>query len=127
MIRYEQMSDIFHKVHLGDSSCMHFFAGPDVGEPHDHPWDFRSEVHVGGYVEEIYDPLTGSFEMVNRHVGDIFWVPHNRVHRIVALLDGPCVTRVWAEPPVQEPGFWKWEGDAAYRRPWNDPHGWVRQ
>ena len=125
MIRYEQMSDIFHKMHLGDTSAVHFFSGPDLGDPHDHPWNFTSEVLVGGYIEEVFDPMTGQSFTVEHREGQKFYVPYQRIHRIVELLAPVVITRVWAEHPVNNPAFWKWEGGVAYKR-----HGygdWMRQ
>ena len=125
MISYEKMSDIFHKVHLGDTSAVHFFSGPDYGDPHDHPWNFKSTILVGGYVEERFDYLTGECYRAIRREGDTFYVPYQTIHRIVELLAPVVITRVWAEHPVNDPAFWKWEGGVAYKR--HQGGEWMRQ
>ena len=39
----------------------------------------------GSYLEEIFDPATGTSERVLRKHGDHFDVPAGRIHRIVDL------------------------------------------
>lgn len=124
-VTYEKMADFFHKLHLGDGSVLHVFTDHDHGDPHDHPWDFDSEVLIGGYVEEIFDPETGEVEVVERLPGQPFYVPFHRVHRIVALLEPVTVTLIWPGPHIQQPGFWQFRDGGAFRRQ-HDSTEWVR-
>lgn len=94
MSRFEKMNDIFYKIHNDDGTVHHFFSAPDFGPPHDHPWDFKSTVIKGGYTEEIYSLVDGSVEIAHRKRGDTFFVPKERVHRIIELPFGDCQTFV---------------------------------
>lgn len=50
-IREEIMSPDFTKFHLEGPwpfhAVMHRFTQPDHGDPHDHPWSFRSNIGFG--------------------------------------------------------------------------------
>ncbi len=55
--REEKMSDELTKYHvigLPFDAVFHHFTGADKGDPHDHPFAFRSHVISGDYEETIY-------------------------------------------------------------------------
>lgn len=123
LIRIEPMSDAFTKFHLEGPwpfhPVIHRFSAPDNGDPHDHPWKFRSIILHGGYREEIFDVATGKSRLVDRKPGDSFINAANHVHRIVELLDGECWTLILPHAWEQESGFYQFREDGAYYRPWH--------
>lgn len=121
-LRNERMSDVFDKFHLDGipgTPVIHRFSDIDRGDPHDHPWGFTSFVLAGGYVEEGFDRRDGSITCQRRYPGNAFFIDANHIHRIIDLPEGECWTIITPGPWVQEPGFWQFREDGAYRRPWN--------
>lgn len=127
-IRTEVMSPVMTKYHVGGLGfplVFHHFTGPDEGDPHDHPFAFRSIILRGGYVETIYDQDNGINGPVERLPGDSFRVPATRVHKIVRLLEADCWTVILPEPWERKSGFWQFRSDGPYFRTWDNPD-WTR-
>ena len=121
-VEFETMSWAFQKYHLRGNPTnliLHRFYYPDEGDPHDHPFDIATVILEGGYVEELYEPETGTFVYETHNPGDKFLIPTNKIHRIINLPNGPCLTATIYGPKTQEAGFWKWDQGKAYRRNWN--------
>lgn len=116
---YEMMHAGMHKIHGMDGTVWHIFFGnkPDLGDPHDHPWPFRSEIIFGGYVEEVFDPQTGARQVFHRKVGHVFDVGVDTIHKIVDFPEGHAITRIWPGNFVRPSGFWRWAEGKSYRRP----------
>ena len=125
MIRlsHEPMSDAFDKWHVGGlpvPAVFHRFTAPDLGDPHDHPWSFRSIILFGGYIEQCFAP-DGSSVDIERRVGDSFHIDANHVHRITNLPYGQCWTLILPEPsPSKISGFYRWENGQRFHRFWNE-------
>ena len=128
-IRIEEMSPVFTKLHLEGlpfAAVLHRFSDIDRGDPHDHPWPFRSTILSGGYVEQVYHPKAGLVETVERKPGDSFDIGAGHIHRIVDLPAGECWTLI--QPlglKEQEPGFYQFREDGVWQRRWNEPE-WSR-
>lgn len=129
-IEHEAMSGAFTKIHVRDAPShfiLHEFHGADEGDMHDHPFDIEVTVLRGGYQEFRFenedDKWVGT--LIYRRPGDSFMIPATAIHRIVGLLDGPCLTMATYGPKVQEPGFWRFDHGVAMRRQWNSDQ-WVR-
>lgn len=111
----EQMNDTFEKFHidLGSfKSSFHHFTGPDVGDPHDHPADFKTHILRGGYIEEIYEiDSFGDWYMrrVTRYTGESHLVKATAIHRIIRLLDGECWTCVDMAEHYRKTKFYKFD------------------
>ena len=114
------MREGFTKYHFGDGYAIHHFTSPDICEPHDHPGGFHVTIIKYGYVEEIYSELRGLRMTLTRTEGDTFYVPATRIHKIVSLPHGECVTAVKYEPHTRETHFWRWENGSAKSRKWNE-------
>ena len=120
-IREERMSDAMLKIHIPGLGVLHHFTAPDMGAPHDHPWNFTSMILKGGYIEEVYRP-DGACERIHRKVGDHFAILAGHIHRIVELPEGECWTCIDVlGPKVQEPGFYEWREGRMFQRRWNEP------
>lgn len=121
--RHEPMGPHFNKYHvegLPFPMVLHHFTAPDHGDPHDHPWGFYSYVIYGGYVEEIFDIETGKSFTTQRAKGDNFWIPSNRIHKVVELPMGECLTAIVPGPTEQTSGFYQFREDGTYHRFWHD-------
>jgi hypothetical protein len=107
MIRTECMSEHFTKLHVEMGKfgvTLHHFTGPDLGDPHDHPYAFTTTILAGGYIEEVWcrgkDGWSPRF--VHREPGTSHRVGARSIHRIVELPQGECVTAiVWHSEGVQ--------------------------
>ncbi len=120
-LRHERMNAGFEKWHvegLPIGCSFHSFTLPDDGDPHDHPWAFSSHILSGSYVEDVY-ALDGTVVRFRRCAGTVHQVPATRIHRIVQLPQGPCLTLVRAGPWEREPRFWRFDGEARSRQ-WNE-------
>lgn len=121
-IRHERMSPAFDKWHvegLPFPAVFHRFTAPDMGDPHDHPWPFRTTILRGTYNEEVFHP-DGSSYRLHHPEGSSFIIEGSHVHRITALEDGECWTLIQPlGPKEREPGFWRWIDGRAERRAWN--------
>lgn len=127
-ISHEKMSDAFEKFHLEGlpfGAVLHRFGEPDHGDPHDHPWGFRSIILYGGYVEEIYDPGQGLVDVKHRRVGDSFEIAATHIHRITRLPRRECWTLVLPKAHERTSRFWQFREDAPYSRAWNEQE-WTR-
>lgn len=133
MIRTECMSEQFTKVHLDVGKLtltLHHFTGPDIGDPHDHPFAFTTTILAGGYIEEVWcrGKDGWSSRLVHREVGSSHRVGARSVHRIVELPQGECVTSiVWHSENVQrrQPRFWRFRNGVMWSRRW-DQTGFKR-
>lgn len=102
---------------------IHNIVQSDIGDPHDHPWDYTSVILWGGYVEWIYiktpvwetNPNESRFNGLKltykvartikyRRVGDIIKAHAERTH-MVHLKDKPAWTLFIRGPKVREWGF----------------------
>lgn len=120
-LRYERMNDVFEKWHvlgLPFEATFHRFTGQEHGPAHDHPWQFRSTVLAGGYVERVYQ-MDGTFEDVERSVGETFVNEASHIHQIVAFPHGETWTLIVPGPGERKPGFYEFREDGAYYRPWD--------
>lgn len=128
-LREERMWDGMQKWHVGGlmgAAVFHEFTQPDMGDPHDHPWPFQSIILFGGYVEQVYNPLTGLSWPVHRKPGDSFHVEATHVHRITELPLGTCQTLILpAASPWRKSGFYQFRDDGVYHRFW-DQEEWNR-
>lgn len=120
----EEMAPFFAKFHIRNvpfDAVLHKFTDIDRGDPHDHPWAFKSTILYGGYVEEVYHPKLGLVETRHRHPGDNFYVSMDHIHRIVDLPKGECWTLIQPQyhGTVKKSGFWQFREDGAYRRDWD--------
>lgn len=126
-IDLERMSDAMMKYHLrgfDQPLVIHEFSDVDRGDPHDHPFPFRSIILKGSYVEEVYGNNGFLYELKHCE-GDSFEIDAKHVHRIVELPDGQCRTLIIPGEWEQTPGFWQFRDDGPYRRDWNGD--WVKQ
>lgn len=125
-IEEEKMNEGMTKYHLRGPwpfhATYHRFTEPDHGDPHDHPWAFRSLIMQGGYVEEVFNLETGKSQRIRRHVGNCFEIPANHIHRLVELPAGECWTMIMPlEPSVQTSGFYQFRDGASFHKFWNEP------
>ena len=126
-MRIEKMNRRFTKYHLDGpwpfAAVMHRFSGPDLGDPHDHPWSFHSFVLSGGYTEEVFRPDGTSF-FADHAPGSSHFVNASTIHRIVRLHD-ICWTLILPGPPERKSGFYQFREDGTYHRYW-DKRKWTR-
>lgn len=125
-IDIEHMGPHFTKFHLRGPwpfhPVFHRFTQPDFGDPHDHPWSFRSVILHGGYLEEVYNLDGDPVRLIRREVGDSFLIDLNHIHRIVDLPQGECWTMIIPqEGASQKSGFYQFREDAIYHRFWDEP------
>ncbi|NTS31316.1 hypothetical protein HQ945_08610 [Phyllobacterium sp. BT25] len=122
-LRHEPMSPTFDKWHVGGTpfpAVFHRFTEPDLGDPHDHPFAFRSIILHGGYIEEVYHPERGLIDVIARPPGDSFRIEATHIHRIVSLPGGECWTLMLPERQLRTSCFWQFRDDGAYFRKWHD-------
>lgn len=128
-IREEQLGEHFTKFHLEGpwpfDAVIHRFTESDRGNPHDHPWGFRSFILKGGYVERVYfvDRSTGKFvgrEDRDRRPGDSFAVEARHIHRIVELPESECWTLILPGPMERVSRFYEFRGDEVFSRLWSE-------
>ncbi len=123
IIRTERMSDFFMKYHvegLPFAAVFHQFTSVDTGDPHDHPWGFRTFIVQGGYEEEVFN-FNGTSEKFRWVVGDSVLVPATRVHRITKLFNDECWTLILPGPWEQKSGFYQWRDGHPWQRRWDEP------
>lgn len=111
----ETMSEEFTKYHvkgLPFNAAYHHFTGRDVGKPHDHPFDFTTQIIIGGYVERVYYvDADGSWrsEVSHRRAGDFVFNRAEHIHEIIELPEGECWTHsvygIWR----RNWGFWNFD------------------
>jgi hypothetical protein len=122
-VRAERMSDAFVKFHLSNLppyAVMHEFTAPDNGDPHDHPFSADITVVSGGYVEEVFDLATGASGTIERKPGDSFRNDAGKIHRIIALPTGRCLTLFVPGEHERTPGFYQWRDGKPWHRFWHD-------
>lgn len=122
-LRYERMNDVFEKWHIEGlpfPASFHRFTGLETGPGHDHPFNFRSIILHGGYVERVFQ-MDGSSELVERRVGDSFEIAATHIHRIEALPAGECFTLMLPGPHERTSCFWDFREDGAWVREWHEP------
>jgi len=128
MITTERMSDQFTKLHLAVGKLpltLHHFTGPDVGDPHDHPFAFTTTILAGGYIEEVWrrgkDGWTS--RLVHREAGTSHRVGARSIHRIVELPLGECITSIlWHSEGARrrQPRFWRLRNGVMVSRRWDE-------
>lgn len=119
-ITQERMGPHMLKVHVPGLGVLHHFTAPDLGDYHDHPWEFRSTILKGSYVEEILLP-DGRVLTAPRHQNDSFIITAGWMHRIIELPEGQCWTCIEVlTPKVQEPAFYRHCDGHLHRRQWNE-------
>ena len=128
MITTERMSDQFTKLHLAVGKLpltLHHFTGPDVGDPHDHPFAFTTTILAGGYIEEVWrrgkDGWTS--RLVHRQAGTSHRVGARSIHRIVELPLGECITSIlWHSEGARrrQPRFWRLRNGVMVSRRWDE-------
>ncbi len=92
------------RYQVGPNVRLHHILKSDLQDLHDHPWDYRTEILDGSYVEVTE---RGEAEFV---VGDVLTRPARAAHRLVV------------EAPV-----WTLFHFGRFRRRWgyHTPEGWV--
>ena len=118
------MSDFFTKYHLEGPwpfpAVIHHFTAPDRGDPHDHPWSFRSFVLKGGYRERVFYHR-GFTQEKTRRPGDSFIIESGHIHKIEELLDGDCWTLIMPlGPSERKSGFYQFREEGSYHRFWDE-------
>lgn len=123
-VRHERMGPHFNKFHLSglpDYAVLHEFTAPDHGDPHDHPFQADIVVVSGGYVEEVFDLDTGRSRTIERKPGESFHNAAGKIHRIIALPTGRCLTLFVPGPHERTPGFYQWRDGKPWHRFWHNP------
>jgi hypothetical protein len=88
-----------------------FLRSDDDRALHDHPWDNRSWIISGEYLEHLADGTT-----VTRHEGELTdWRPAIAAHR-VELVTGPVTTLFFTGPIVRSWGFYCPQGWRHWRQ-----------
>lgn len=117
-VREERMGGHFVKYHLDDLppyAVLHRFTAPDHGDPHDHPFSADSLIISGGYIEEVYS-LDGTMTVEHRKPGETVHVAADKIHRIIELPEGDCLTLFVPGPHERKSGFYRWEDGKAMHR-----------
>lgn len=131
MIIKETLHEGFTKYHLNSDGeegwplrpVLHRFTLPDVGYPHDHPFDIDVHVLIGSYIEEIYeiiDHMTWYITLVERKHGDRFIIPASRIHKMVRLPEGECWTCCEYGIKTRDTRFWRYEDGQIQSRTWGE-------
>jgi hypothetical protein len=123
----EKMSEELMKFHIKGlpfDAVIHRFTGKDVGEPHDHPFGFRTYILSGGYTERRYNiPSKGhwTFRDFKRTTGDTFYMPADGIHQIIELQGTECYTIILPYDWERECGFWQFiQGEVPKFRKWHE-------
>jgi len=105
------------KFESGNSVLLHYFPrGDDDDESlHTHPWEFRTQVLSGGYVEILPDPKVWSgglgphierqCDRIQRNVGDVMYKSLDSIH-MVDEVDQDTWTLVTTGARHQDWYFW---------------------
>ena len=122
----EIMSDEFRKYHLKGlpfDAVLHEFVSIDKGDAHDHPFNFRTHILYGSYVEMRYfiNP-DGSWyaRSFHRKEGDSFIVGADCIHRIIELPEGACYTMIRPMEWNKQPCFYRFTDNGVLYRQWNE-------
>lgn len=122
IFREERMSDEFTKYHIDGlpfDAVLHKFTAPDIGGPHDHPFDFTTHIIKGGYIERIYLLKNGQVYIteVYRAEGEVIKNNAELIHEIIALPFGDCYTLILPQEWKREWGFWRFNKESiAFRQ-----------
>ena len=120
--KIEHINNGFVKLHPGPP--VHYFTRCDDDMFHTHKWNFLSHIVVGGYREEVLVPQPdGSWQVqtFDRLPGTSHVMPAGLPHKLIALLDGPCITRCEYTASFQEFGFCRFENGVLLHRFHNQP------
>jgi hypothetical protein len=120
-VREERMGGHFIKYHLDGLppyAVLHKFTAPDLGDPHDHPFSADSLIVSGGYVEEVYQ-IDGSKTVHHRAPGETVRIEASKIHRIIELPEGECLTLFVPGPHQRKSGFYQFREDGTYHRYWD--------
>ena len=126
------LNDHFAVIDRADHGRFHLLTQADDPNqaPHDHAeFGFWSTVLAGGYLEEVFDVLTGRHWEEWRCRGDRFRVEADHIHRIVKIWGDVCLTHVAPDVHTGAPHAfaYEWRDGIAYRRPVWQPDGeWER-
>jgi hypothetical protein len=128
----EWMNGNFLKLHPG--APVHYFKDCRDEHYHTHPFAFTTHIIEGGYREEILVAAPDGTWVVNtleRRPGTSHEMPLGLPHKLIGLLDGPCITRCEYGPALQKPGFCRLdEWGYMLHRYWDEPagewHSWPR-
>ena len=113
LIRYFLFRSKYFSIYI------HRFMRSDVGDPHDHPFNFLGYVVKGGYIEELWpDPYPyGHYsELSERKQGSWAWRPAKTTHMV--HLDKERLSEDQQEAPltiifrgrqIRDWGFWRWQ------------------
>lgn len=121
----ERMSDEFTKHHLRGlpfDAVLHHFTSIAGENAHDHPFRFTSHVLSGSYIERVYSVgADGSwgYTDIERKAGTSHIVEAECIHEIISLPEGECWTAITPQKKTRDPGFWRFETDAIWFKPWN--------
>jgi len=125
-IKQEKLSRFFKKHHIEGlpfAASFNEFSAPDLGDPHDHPFDFITHILSGGYVERIY--LINEFgdvtiNDVERKPGTSHYVKASDIHQVIALPTGHCITLMMPQSKhTRATCFYRFIEGKAYFRFWN--------
>jgi hypothetical protein len=93
--------------------------------PHSHPWDFKSEILIGGYTEEVYkvnDKGVVTSELRTYNQGDVNTNIKDTYHRVVSIIPG-TVTRMITGPATDgNPWGWLDTETGEYKPAGKDPN-----
>ena len=124
-IRPEKLSRVFKKFHIDGlpfAASLNEFTAPDMGDPHDHPFDFVTHILSGGYTERIYTLKFGkvSINDVERKPGTSHFVNATDIHQIMNLPTGHCVTLMVPQSGhIRSTCFYRFSDGKAFYRLWN--------
>ena len=121
----ERMNDGFLKIHPGPP--IHYFTECNDDEYHTHPAAFTSHILLGGYVEEVLQPNadgTWHSEIYERKPGTSHYLALGFPHKILGLLDGPCMTRCQFEQSTEKPGFCRFDEGGKLLFRFHDESDW---
>lgn len=119
----EIMNEVFTKYHLGHGMVLHHFTGIETGYPHDHPFDFTTEILFGDYIERIYtiNYSRWTSKEVTRLAGTLHFVPAETIHQIIAFPEGECWTLITPKEHRRVSRFWRSDPNGnIYSRAWNE-------
>lgn len=124
----EQMNDGFLKLHPG--SPVHLFTKCNDTEYHTHPFRFTTHIILGGYIEELLVPGDDNkweVRTYRRMPGTSHTIPVGYPHKLIGLIDGPCITRCDYSKTTAKPGFCAFSvdhPDLLFHR-FHDSNHWV--
>ena len=125
-INPEKLSRNFKKHHLKGlpfAASFNEFTAPDLGDPHDHPFNFVTHILSGGYTERIYHiNELGEIKIdeIERKPGTSHYVRATDIHQIIHLPTGHCITLMMPQSDhIRATYFYRFIEGIPYRRLWN--------